>query len=578
MRVLRFILKAIQPFRTYIFGICFAVFIIALDANIKPYLVKCLIDAITKVESYNLLTLILLYAGSQLSVLVAWSLSDYCITSSIPRFRCHMMSLFVERLNRYSYGFFQDHLSGTLTAKINDVFNHTYFLVVTIIHKFIHFLFVVSFSFFLFKTVHFGFILITLGCVTVSLLITVGCIKRNKELIHDYAESKSQILGHLADYLINFLAVRCFVTKAYEQAKLNRVSKGFIQSSYKQGYFSMKFFIAQNLIFTFYIVSCLLLLIYQYKQEVLTAGELVLVFTLNFKIVEQLDGIANILRDFVTNWGTVDQALKILEIPIEVPEGSNAVALVVSKGEIIFDQVQFHYRDAEALFNNKSITIKAGQKVGLVGYSGSGKSTFANLILRLFDVDAGRILIDGQSIKDVTQDSLHAAIGTIPQDPSLFHRTLFENIRYGRLNASEEAVIDASKKAYAHEFIEKLPQGYNTLVGERGIKLSGGQRQRIAIARVILKNAPILILDEATSQLDSLTESHIQSSLWELMQNKTTLVVAHRLSTLLQMDRILVFDSGKITQDGTHKDLLAQDGLYKNLWHAQIGGFLPETL
>lgn len=199
------------------------------------------------------------------------------------------------------------------------------------------------------------------------------------------------------------------------------------------------------------------------------------------------------------------------------------------------------------------------------------------MILRLFDVTQGRILIDGFDIKEVTQQSLRKNIGMIPQDPSLFHRTLLENIRYGRMNATNEEVITAAKQAHAHEFIENLEQGYDALVGERGVKLSGGQRQRVAIARAFLKNAPILILDEATSQLDSVTEQFIQESLWELMQNKTTIVIAHRLSTLLHMDRILVFDKGKIVEDGTHHELLAKGGVYSELWKAQVGGFLLDS-
>ncbi|WP_291398139.1 ATP-binding cassette domain-containing protein [Acinetobacter sp.] len=230
----------------------------------------------------------------------------------------------------------------------------------------------------------------------------------------------------------------------------------------------------------------------------------------------------------------------------------------------------------QSLFFKINLSNTAGQKVGLVGYSGGGKSTFVNLILRLYDVTDGAILIDGQDIRDVTQDSLRENIAMIPQDPSLFHRSLMENIRYGRADSTDEEVIEAAKKAHAHEFISALPQGYDSLVGERGVKLSGGQRQRIAIARAILKNAPILILDEATSQLDSVTESLIQESLWELMQNKTTIVIAHRLSTLLHMDRILVFDKGKIVEDGTHSELLAKAGLYKTLWDAQVGGFLGD--
>ena len=217
-----------------------------------------------------------------------------------------------------------------------------------------------------------------------------------------------------------------------------------------------------------------------------------------------------------------------------------------------------------------------GSKVGLVGFSGSGKTTFANLILRLFDVHTGQIRIDGQNISEVTQDSLHAAIAMIPQDTSLFHRTLMENIRYGRENATDQEVIQASIEAHCHEFITKLPEQYQTLVGERGMRLSGGQRQRIAIARAMLKNAHIVILDEATSALDSVTEQLIQKSLQTIIKGRTAIVIAHRLSTLANMTRILVFDKGQIIEDGSHEQLLQQDGRYAHMWRMQSGDFLPE--
>jgi ATP-binding cassette subfamily B protein len=291
-------------------------------------------------------------------------------------------------------------------------------------------------------------------------------------------------------------------------------------------------------------------------------------------IIENFWNIAKDMRDFWEKMGNIIQGLAIIQAPIDIKDSPDATELVITKGEIVFDNVLFQYHDAESLFEHQSVVIKSGQKVGLVGYSGSGKSTFVNLILRLFDVTQGRILIDDQDIRDVTQDSLHEAITMIPQDPSLFHRSLVENIAYGKKDATHKEIIAAAKRAHAHEFIVTLAQGYDTQVGERGIRLSGGQRQRISIARAILKNSPILILDEATSQLDSVTESKIQDSLWDLMQGKTTLVIAHRLSTLLHMDRILVFKQGSIVEDGSHEELLAKDGLYKKLWEAQIGGFL----
>jgi ATP-binding cassette subfamily B protein len=286
--------------------------------------------------------------------------------------------------------------------------------------------------------------------------------------------------------------------------------------------------------------------------------------------------MAGRLVQFAEELGKCSQALTIITTEHEITDRPEAKPLHVTQGEIIFDNVTFHYLANNRLFENKHVEIAAGSKVGLVGFSGSGKTTFVNLILRFFDIGGGRITIDGQDIASVTQDSLRAQISMIPQDTSLFHRSLMENIRYGRLDATDEEVIEAAKKAHCHEFICQLPEGYNALVGERGVKLSGGQRQRIAIARAILKNAKILILDEATSALDSVTEQYIQESLETLMRGCTTIVIAHRLSTLSAMDRILVFDKGHIIEDGTHRELLEQNGHYARMWHMQAGGFLPE--
>ena len=299
---------------------------------------------------------------------------------------------------------------------------------------------------------------------------------------------------------------------------------------------------------------------------------------INISIADFFWELTKDFSEFSKLLGRITQALKVVLDKPEFQDLPEAYELKVTRGAISFDRVLFHYKGITPLFHNKSVIIGAGQKVGLVGYSGSGKSTFVNLILRLYDVTEGSILIDGQDIRNCTQDSLRKNIAMIPQDPSLFHRTLIDNIRYGCENASDEEVVEAAKRAHAHDFIAKLPQGYNALVGERGVKLSGGQRQRIAIARAILKNAPILILDEATSALDSVVESDIQQSLWELMQGKTTIVIAHRLSTLLHMDRILVFEQGKIVEDGSHTQLLTKNGMYKTLWEAQVGGFLPDKL
>jgi ATP-binding cassette subfamily B protein len=249
--------------------------------------------------------------------------------------------------------------------------------------------------------------------------------------------------------------------------------------------------------------------------------------------------------------------------------------LVVSRGEIVMEHVTFGYRANRPIFQDLNLVIPPGQKLGLVGYSGAGKTTLAHLLVRHSDPQSGRILIDGQDIAAVTQDSLRQQIALIPQDPTLFHRSLADNIGYGQMAADQEAVVDAARMAQADGFIKAQSKGYATTVGERGIKLSGGQRQRIALARAFLKNAPILLLDEATSALDSATEQAIQQSLQQLIQGRTTLVIAHRLATLTFMDRILVFDGGVLVQDGSLSELLSAPGPFGQLWHMQAGGFLP---
>jgi ATP-binding cassette subfamily B multidrug efflux pump len=280
------------------------------------------------------------------------------------------------------------------------------------------------------------------------------------------------------------------------------------------------------------------------------------------------------------NVGTVQDGIKSISLPRLVDDRPDAEELVVGKGEIVFDDVRFHYGKQKGVIEELTLTIRPGEKVGIVGRSGAGKSTLVNLLLRFYDIEGGRILIDGQDIAAVRQDSLRANIGMVTQDTSLLHRSLRDNILYGRPDATEEMVLEAARRAEALDFIGGLtdPKGRKGLdahVGERGVKLSGGQRQRIAIARVMLKDAPILILDEATSALDSEVEAAIQENLYRLMEGKTVIAIAHRLSTIAAMDRLIVMDKGRVIEEGSHDALIAKGGLYAQLWQRQSGGFLP---
>lgn len=297
--------------------------------------------------------------------------------------------------------------------------------------------------------------------------------------------------------------------------------------------------------------------------------------------------LANRLFDVGVIFRTIEDSLyearditNVIETELEIQDKPGATLLKVKKGTISFSKVLFRYHDAandDTVFDNLSLNIKAGERVGLVGPSGGGKSTLSRLLLRFDDIQAGSIAIDGQDIGSVTQQSLRSNIAYVPQEPLLFHRSIFENIAYGAPDADLNAVREAARQAYALEFIEALPQGFDTIVGERGVKLSGGQRQRVAIARAMLKNAPILVLDEATSALDSESEVLIQKALWKLMEGRTAIVIAHRLSTIQKMDRILVMRSGKIVEQGSHKELVGKkDGVYAKLWAHQSGGFIDE--
>jgi ABC-type multidrug transport system fused ATPase/permease subunit len=269
-----------------------------------------------------------------------------------------------------------------------------------------------------------------------------------------------------------------------------------------------------------------------------------------------------------------DEMVEILNTPHEVQDVRNAKELQVDKGRITFENVFFSYSKTRRILKGMDLEIKPSEKIALVGPSGAGKSTITKLLFRFYDVERGKIRIDDQRINKVTQESLRENLALVPQEPILFHRTIMDNIRYGRRDATDEEVIEAAKKAHAHEFIDNLPEGYDTFVGERGVKLSGGERQRVAIARAILKDAPILVLDEATSSLDSESEALIQDALETLMKDKTTIVIAHRLSTIMKMDRIIVVEDGKVSMTGTHKQLLARkDNIYKKLWEIQAGGF-----
>lgn len=576
-----FLINAIRPFKFYVGLHLFVVLYNAIDMSLWPYLTKLLIDKLAVTPHQEVISQVwpialLLILFTILPGMV-WRLSDYSWMHLTPLLKKKITSETMDYAMQHSHNFFQNNFSGSLAHKVRDLAGSTQPMLARIIYNFLHVILTLIIAFIALFSIHkiFAFGLIVWALIFIFMAMKAAKVAEPMSVA--VADQQTKNMGNLVDVLSNIANVRFFNGMRFESNRVKALQDDYTKLSRRRSIFLIKFYIGHAITFTLYFIFCICGLIWLYAHNQVTLGDFLMLFTINNWIIHLMWMSATEINAFLEDVGTINQALSIINQPLQIKDVPHANILKAPHGEIIFEDVGFAYhKNSEPLFCNKSLVIKPGEKVGLVGHSGGGKTTFVNLILRFFDVDSGRILIDGQDISKVTQESLRAAIGMIPQDPSLFHRSLNENISYGS-EASEEQIIAAAKKAHAHDFIENLSEKYESLVGERGVKLSGGQRQRIAIARAFLKNAPILILDEATSQLDSITENLIQEALKNLMKNKTTIVIAHRLSTLADMDRILVFDSGKIVEDGSHQELLALNAIYKKLWDAQVGGFLIEN-
>ncbi len=507
---------------------------------------------------------------------IGWRVSAYLSNYFQPKVMANIANECFEYMHGHSYNFFNDNFSGALVKRVNRLVRGFE----SVADKVMWDLSPMALKLLIILGVLFYLHPLLAGVLLIWVFIFLGAnyLFSLYKLKFDLAKSKAdtQITAALSDTITNSLNVKLFSSLAFEKKRFGSVTNDWFKKSKKSWDITAHLEAGQAFFMILLEFVILYVAINLWRDGLIGLPEFFLIQAYLFEVFHQLWGFGRVIRDLYERLAEAEEMTVLLNQKHEVSDVSDAKELVITSGKIEFKNVSFAYtKNENTVIRKLSFTAKPSEKIGLIGPSGGGKSTFVKLLLRLFNIQKGKILIDGQDISKVTQDSLRRSVSLVPQDPILFHRDLMENIRYGRREASDEEVIAASKMARCHEFIEGFAKGYKTLVGERGVKLSGGQRQRVAIARAILSNAPILVLDEATSSLDSESESMIQDALKNLVKNKTTFVIAHRLSTIMQMDRIIVLEDGKIVEEGHHSDLVSKkSGLYKKLWDFQVGGYL----
>lgn len=554
----------------------------SISATVWPYLISDLVDAL---NDYNgpLSEAIHVLKVPLISALVFWvsleglaRVRGYVASRVMPRFQTQIRDEAFKYVSKHSHNYFVSNLVGGIANRISDLPRGAHLVVDVLITIFIPIIVSLVISCSIFSTLHIKLSLILGGWLGLHVVIIAILSRKASQLSQVQSEARTLVQGKIVDCISNHLNVRLFTRHEHEERRLMSYQEDERIKLQRALTFieHMKLFL--SVLGLFGMASLLFTTFSLWQQQIISIGSVVLVVNTVINVLAQMNVASEEVTYLLREIGICKQALQIFQDPIGVKDQPEAGELVVTAGTIRFEDVTFCYRSSEQVFSNQSFEIKGGQKIGLVGFSGSGKTTLVSLLLRLYEVESGRILIDEQDINFITARSLRENIAFIAQEPTLFHRSVIENIRYGNINATDEEIVEAAKKANCHDFILKLEEGYDTQVGERGIKLSGGQRQRIAIARAILKNAPIVVMDEATSALDVVTEKLVRESLNNLIKGKTTIIIAHKLATVLDVDRILVFDKGMIVEDGTHKELLQKGEHYAMMWNLQHDGLLPD--
>ncbi len=500
-----------------------------------------------------------------------WRVAGWIASDTFARVTGDLRRDLFEHLMGHSPGFFADRLPGMLTSRITATSNASFTIENMFIWNVLPPCVATTMAIALIATVSAPMAVCLLVVATIVIVAMFRIAANGRPLHHDFADKAAAVDGEMSDVVGNVLLVKAFGGLTHERCRFNATVENEIAARRHSLRYLEKLRILHALITIVLIVCLLAWAIVLWQQGAVTTGAVVLVCTLGLSVLQATRDLAVALVDVTQHMARLAEALETLLVAHELHDHPKAKPLVSSGLGITFKDVSFAYRNARCVIRNFNLDIRPGERVGLVGPSGAGKSTLLALLQRLYDVQGGRIMFDGQDVSQITQESLRAAIAVVPQDICLFHRSLIENIRYSRPDASDEAVMKAATAAHC-EFIESLPQGFDTIVGDRGLKLSGGQRQRIALARAFLKNAPILLLDEATSSLDYEVEESIREASARLMDGRTVIAIAHRLSTLRNFDRIVVLNGGKILHDGPPGELINADGRYSEFIRKQING------
>ncbi|MBI5456164.1 ABC transporter ATP-binding protein [Candidatus Kaiserbacteria bacterium] len=516
-----------------------------------------------------------LYLASLLAAKAFWRLSGFVGAEWATGSRASARHALTAYVTLHSRTYFSNRFAGSIANKIGHASSGMVDMVELLLWEFMELFVAVITSFFIAFFASPSIALIFLVWVIVVAVLNSYFAYKRTPLSAKAQQLETSLTGKTVDLLSNITAMQEYARRPFEIVRLKDAIDERRLAGLRNWWYGERVLVINNVLQTFFGAAMLYTAIKLAMLGSISPGDVVLIITIIFRIEGLLQTLGSNLNKVSNVWGEIEESLNEIVEPHEIPDREDAIDLVVSEGKIDVNTISFAYEETQ-VFQHLSIHVEAGQRVGLVGRSGSGKSTLMRLLLHHHDIQGGSITIDDTDIAGVKQESLRRAISIVPQEPLLFHRTVLENIGYGKPNAKKKDIVEAAELAQAHEFIENLPQGYNSVVGERGIKLSGGERQRVVIARAILKNAPILLLDEATSALDSESEVAIQEALKKLMQGKTVIAIAHRLSTLREMDRLLVMEKGKIIEDGTHDELLRKGGKYSDLWTHQAGGFLQD--